>query len=230
MISRILRAITRIFFNAMFSGSDNWMRHSSIFFYAIEVYLVFKLLHLNAFYAPLLVLILVCVYLIGSHGYGMLYVLLVSSIPAIWYFITSLPFTRSLEVSFLASLRAFTLSAWIITLIYFLNPMEIALIVRLTSRNKGAQLAFPLVWRMVPHVMSDMEASLLANELKGEKTWKGLAVTMLATKEYETMYSEGLIAKVKRFSALYWYDARALLLSVCVLSAMILILVFEIYV
>jgi len=227
LISKILRLLASVFFNAMFSGSDNWARHSSIFIYVIEIYLVFKLIRMSVGYVLILFSVLLLLYLLSQSSYGFLYVLVVSTIPTIWYFLTSLPFTKSILQSFVISIRALTLSAWTLSAIYFTNPMEMAWILRHLFRNRGLQILFPLIWRVIPHIMKDMESSLLANELKGEKGWKALAVTMLATKEYEILYSEGLVSKIERFSPLYWYDKKALVFHICVLTLILLLMTLQ---
>ncbi|RLF63094.1 MAG: hypothetical protein DRN30_07045 [Thermoplasmata archaeon] len=226
MISKVLRALTRVFFNAMFSGSDSWAKHVPMAMYILETYLVFKLVKSNVLYVILALLTLLALYVYGSSFHSFLYVILVSAIPAVWYFVTSLPFTRSLEQSFIASMKAFTLGAWTITIIHFANPMEFSYFIKEITKRKSLQVFFPMIWRIIPHMMSDLEGSLLANDLKGEKSWKGLAVAMLATKEYEILYSEGLISKITCFTPKYWYELRGMAVHLCIIFLLVIFLIF----
>ncbi len=58
--------------------------------------------------------------------------------------------------------------------------------------------------------MKDMETSLLVNELKGEPTWKSIAISLLCVKEYSDFYSEGLYTKLESFSPKFKYNRRVL--------------------
>ncbi len=222
-LSRVIRALAGMFYNAMFGGHDTWTRHVPTVMLLIEVVLVYYLLKFGgvwgfvAAFFPLIIL-----HILSRSLRSMIYMLIVTSIPAIWYFFTSLPFTRSIEISLVGSLKAMSLGLWLLTTIFYFNPMEVSYLIYKLTKKTGLSLYLPLTWKMIPHTMRDLENALLVNELKGESSWVPLAVTLLTTREYEKLYIEGLWTKMSLFKPHFWYDKEAVILHSLLIAFLIL--------
>jgi len=137
-------------------------------------------------------------------------------IPSTWYFIASMPFTRDFFASALIALRVFTISLSFICFFYFFNPVEISYLLRLL-RLRNASLYPALTWRVIPHIMRDMETALLVGEMKGAEAWKSLAVTVLTTEEYVSLYEEGLFSKPE-YEPSYYYSVKHTLITLSILT------------
>jgi len=213
VLSRVIRAFAGMFYNAMFGGYDTWTRHVPTVMLLIEVVLVYYLLKFGGIWGFVAAFFsLIVLHILSRSLHSMIYMLIATSIPAVWYFFTSLPFTRSIEISLMGSLKAMSLGLWLLTTIFYFNPMEISYLLYKLTRKTSLSLYLPLTWKMIPHTMRDLENALLVNELKGESSWTPLAITLLTTREYEKLYIEGLWTKIEKFRPYFWYERKALIL------------------
>ena len=154
-------------------------------------------------------------YFARGSGKVVVYSGVLALIPSTWYFIASMPFTRDFFVSALIALRVFTISLSFICFFYFFNPVEISYLLKLL-RLKNASLYPVLTWRVVPHIMRDMETALLVGEMKRVETWKSLAVTVLTTEEYVSLYEEGLFSKPE-YKPSYYYSIKHTFITLVIL-------------
>jgi len=225
-VGAILRVITDIIFGAIFAGDDREFKHVPA---ALTLSLAVAQSYLASACGPLGIAVslatLVALHARASTLKTLAYSLALTSIPAVWYFLTSLPFTLSVTRSALAAFRVIAIGSASLAFLYFLNPLDIS--VALKRFGKGASVYPSLTWKVVPHVMRDMQSSMLAAELKGERLWRAVAVTTLAVSEYSDYYEEGLYSKLRLFNPRNWYSAKAVttysaLLAVCVVAAAII--------
>jgi len=155
-------------------------------------------------------------YLARGSGKVVIYSSVLALIPSTWYLIVSTPFTLDLFASALIALRVFTVSLSFICFLYFFNPVEISYLLKLL-RLKNASLYPTLTWRVVPHIMRDMETALLVGEMKRVEAWKSLAVTVLTTEEYVSLYEEGLFSK-PGYEPSYYYSVKHTLTTLIILA------------
>lgn len=162
------------------------------------------------------------IYLVRGSGKVITYSGVLALVPTTWYFMVSLPFTASFSASALIALRVFTVSLSFLCFFYFLNPVEVSFILRLLRLEK-ASLYPVLTWRVVPHIMRDLETALLVGEMKKSETWRSLAIAVLTTEEYVSLYEEGLFSKPE-YKPSYKYSPKHTLITLAVLIALIVML------
>ncbi len=202
-----MRGMSEIVFRSSFVEGDSEYRHGSIVL--ISAYVLFSIL--TTFKGPIPEAISFCLLCI-SQEYSksrrtLVAGIVLSAIPASWFFLISLIITFSPLIAGLIAFRAFVFAFAVLTGFSQINPMEIASALR---RRKDLSLYVCLTWKSTPHIMKDMETSLLVNELKGEPTWKSIAISLLCVKEYSDFYSEGLYTKLESFSPKFKYNRRVL--------------------
>ncbi|HDN75999.1 MAG TPA: hypothetical protein ENG05_02595 [Acidilobales archaeon] len=207
LVSLILELILR----ALFIGNDAWYKHSSI---ALNISLAALIITMVR-EANLQVLFYAMAIIIALHTVLrtlklFTYSLIMSFIPSLWYLVTTLPFTQSIIESAIISLRVLVTSTSVLTAIFLWNPMELSYLLHKLRLSKGITLFAPFLWKVIPHVLKDVKDSILANELKGEKVWKGLAVSFLSVAEYSSNYEEALYLKVDDFKPFFRYDSRVI--------------------
>ncbi len=228
-VGAVLRFITDIIFGAIFAGDDREFKHVPV---ALALSLAIAQSYLASACGTVGIAVslatLAVLHARASTLRTLAYSLVLTSIPATWYFLTSLPFTLSVTRSALAAFRVVAIGSASLAFLYFLNPLDISAAFKRVGR--GASIYPSLTWKVVPHVMRDMQSSILVAELKGEKLWKAIAVTTLAVSEYSDFYEEGLYPKLRLFNPRNWYSVKAVttysaLLVGCVIAAVVLTLV-----
>ncbi len=158
-------------------------------------------------------------YVVRRSERAIIYSSTIALIPSIWYFIASLPFTLSPQTSALISLRVFTISLSTLCFIYFLNPVEVSAIIK--SLRLGNAALFPtLTWKVIPHIMRDVETALLISKLKNVESWRSLATSILAAEEYTSLYEEGLHSKPE-YRPSYEYSSKHTLITTLMLLSLI---------
>jgi len=219
----VFRWISEVIFRSIFAGDDTPFRHSTLL---INTPLVVAQV-LLASEGPTGVVVtmasLLAVHLMAGTSEALAYALIMTSLPAVWYFLTTLPFTTSLMASAVIALRVIAVGSALLTFIYFLNPLELSMLAHKLGLRK-ASLYPAMTWKVTPHVMRDMKSAMLSAELKGEKLWKALAVTILAVNEYSSMYEEGTYARMQDFKPRYWYDGKTVLVFTLILAVDIIVL------
>ncbi len=212
----VFRWISEVIFRSIFAGDDTPFKHSTLL---INMPLVVAQI-LLASEGPTGVVVtmvsLLAIHLVAGTSEALAYALIMTSLPAVWYFLTTLPFTTSSVASAVIALRVIAVGSALLTFIYFLNPLELSMLAHKLG-FKRASLYPAMTWKVTPHVMRDMKSAMLSAELKGEKLWKALAVTILAVNEYSSMYEEGTYARVHDFKPRYWYDSKAMLVFALIL-------------
>ncbi|MGC8975120.1 MAG: hypothetical protein ACP5KB_02855 [Thermoprotei archaeon] len=221
-ITEVLRLFTLLLFRSIFIYGDIEGRH--VPFLINLALLITQVLVARGGYECLVVVLasVLFIYAVRGSGKVITYSSVLALIPSTWYFIVSLPFTTSLVTSAVISLRVFTVSLSFLCFFYFLNPVEISFLLRLLHL-KNAPLYPVLTWRVIPHIMRDMETALLVGEMKRVETWKSLAITVLTTEEYVSLYEEGLFSKPE-YRPSYEYSIKHTLITVLVLVALIMLL------
>lgn len=219
----VFRWISEVIFRSIFAGDDTPFKHSTLL---INTPLIITQI-LLASEGPAGVVItmasLLAVHLMAGTSEVLAYALIMTSLPAVWYFLTTLPFTASLLTSAVIALRVIAVGSALLTFIYFLNPLELSMLAHKLGL-KNASLYPAMTWKVTPHVMRDMKSAMLSAELKGERLWKALAVTILAVNEYSSMYEEGTYVRVQDFKPRYWYDSKAMLVFTLILAVDIIAL------
>ncbi len=218
-IGSVFRMVTEIIFRSIFAGSDNRFKHAPI---PLTIALTASQVMLaggRPYQLATALSTVLVIHALASTINTYLYSLLITSLPALWYFLTTLPFTASPLTSAIIALRVVAVGTATLTFIYFLNPVEISLWISKLGRGWGIYPS--LTWKAIPHVMRDMQSALLSTELKGESFWRAVAVTALAVSEYSDFYEEGLYTKIFSFRPRYWYDklstiTYSAILAVCV--------------
>ncbi len=222
-IGYLLRAVSELVFRSVFIGDDEAYRHIPIILnagLAVTQVIIAGAGALGIAISAILVLLQAA--LLGNLR-SLAYSELLTSLPAIWYLITTLPFTVSVSMSLEIALRVMIVGISLMMFLQRLNPMEIACAFR-KVRVREASLFFPLMWKVVPHVMKDMQTALLVADLKGDSIWKGIAISFVAVEEYGKYYDEGLITKKKEFTPKFWYDRRKTVIAAALLIINILVL------
>ncbi len=213
----VFRWISEIIFRSIFAGDDTPFKHSTLL---INTPLVITQI-LLASEGPTGIVVtmasLLAVHLMAGTLEALTYALIMTSLPAVWYFLTTLPFTTSLTTSAIIAFRVIAVGSALLTFIYFLNPLELSTLAHKVCLKK-VSLYPAMTWKVTPHVMRDMKSAMLSAELKGEKLWKALAVTILAVNEYSSMYEEGTYARIQDFKPRYWYDGKAILVFTLILA------------
>lgn len=221
-ITELLRLITSLLFRSVFIYGDIEGRHVPIMINL--ALLVTQILVARGGIERLLVVLasVLLTYVIRGSSKVVVYSGVLALIPSTWYFVVSLPFTTSFLTSALIALRVFTVSLSFLCFFYFLNPVEISFVLRLL--NLGNLSLYPvLTWRVIPHVMRDMETALLVGEMKKVEAWKSLAVAVLTTEEYVSLYEEGLFSKPE-YKPSYEYSIKHTFITLVVLATLILTL------
>ncbi len=144
------------------------------------------------------------------------YASILALIPAIWYFITSLPFTLSMVKSLTLTLNVFTLSLATLAFLYFFNPVELAYIMSYLKLRE-ASLYPVLVWKVVPHILKDLKTALTIASMKNVELWRGLAITVVTVEEYSQFYEEAQYTK-EFFKPKYWYSMKDSVITVCLVA------------
>ncbi len=202
-----MRGMSSIIFRSSFVEGDTKYRHGSVLL--IFSYVIFAIL--TSFKGPLPEAISLGA-LCASQVYSrtprtMVAGLCLSAIPASWFFIVTFIVTLSPLVSSFVAFRVFVFAFAVLTGFSQLNPIEIS---SMLKRKPSASLYVSLTWKSTPHIMRDMETSLLVNELKGEPSWKSIAISLLCVKEYSEFYSEGLYTKLDSFSPKFKYERKVI--------------------
>jgi len=224
----LLALATELIYRSIFIGDDIDSRHvSSIIYLAIAITEI-----AIAREGVLGVILALCILVIHSITQGMIeelgYAIILSLIPASWYFLTTLPFTGSLSQSSLISLRVLAVTTALTAFLQRINPMELAYLGRKLG-IKESSLYMPLFWKITPHLMKDSEAALMISSLKKEKLWKGLAISFVALEEYNRYYNEGLLLKKHLFRPIFWYNYKQTLINIGLLVLSLAILVILLF-
>lgn len=218
-IAEVLRLFTSLLFRSIFIYGDIEGRHVPL---VINLaLLVTQVLVARGGIECLLIVLasVMVVYVVRESGKVIVYSGVLASIPATWYFMVSLPFTMSFSASALIALRVFTVSLSFLCFFYFLNPVEVSFVLRLLRLEK-ASLYPVLTWKVVPHIMRDVETALLVGEMKRAEAWRSLAVAVLTTEEYVSLYEEGLFSKPE-YKPFYKYSFKHTLITLAVLVALV---------
>lgn len=221
-ITEFLRLFALLLFRSIFIYGDIEGRHVPL---ALNLaLLVTQVLVARGGSERLLVVLasVLLIYVVRESSKVIIYSSALALIPSTWYFVVSLPFTTDLSASALIALRVFTVSLSFLCFFYFLNPVEVSYMLRLLNL-KNASLYPALTWRVVPHIMKDMETALLVGEMKRVEAWKSLAIAVLTTEEYVSLYEEGLFSKPE-YEPSYEYSFRHTLITAAILVALIAVL------
>ena len=228
-ISRLISIVEELILRAVFIGCDEWWRHSSSL---LILALVIMLVYVNTWcsYGVVIVsLILLIIHLVARTYKLFLYSFVLALIPTVWYILTSLPFTHSISTSTYIGIRVLVNTLSILTGVFMLNPMEISFILSKLGIKEWS--AYPaLLWKVIPHTLRDMESALLVNDLKNEKLWKGVAISLLASLEYSKLYEEALYLRLRYFRPKFNYDKRALLMHTLPLISLLIYVVLINYI
>ncbi len=219
-ISRLISIIEELILRAVFIGCDEWWRHSSsLLILALTIMSVYVNTWCN--YGVIIVsLILLIMHLVARTYKLFLYSFILALIPTVWYIITSLPFTHSVSASVYIGIRVLINTLSILTGVFMLNPMEISFILSKLGIKEWS--VYPaLLWKVIPHTLRDMESALLVNDLKNEKLWKGVAISLLASLEYSKLYEEALYLRLRYFKPRFNYDTKALLMHILPLISLL---------
>ncbi len=219
----IFRWVSEVIFRSIFAGDDTPFKHSTLLINTPLVVTQILLASRGSTGVALTMVSLMVVHLMAGTSEALAYALVMTSLPAVWYFLTTLPFTASLTISAVISLRVIAVGSALLTFIYFLNPLELSVLAHKLGL-KNVSLYPAMTWKVTPHVMRDMKSAMLSAELKGEKLWKALAVTILAVNEYSSMYEEGTYVRMRDFKPRYWYDGKAILIFALILAVDIIAL------
>ncbi len=219
----VFRWISEVIFRSIFAGDDTSFKHSTLLINTPLVITQILLASEGSTGVVVTMASLLVVHLLAGTLEVLAYALIMTSLPAVWYFLTTLPFTISLTTSAIIALRVVAVGSALLTFIYFLNPLELSMLAHKLCL-KRTSLYPAMTWKVTPHVMRDMKSAMLSAELKGEKLWKALAVTILAVNEYSSMYEEGTYARMQDFKPRYWYDGKAVLIFTLILAVDIIAL------
>ncbi len=212
----LLTLATELIYRSVFIGDDTKSRHvSSVIYLAIAVTEI-AIAREGIIGIILALCILMAHSLIQGMIRGLEYAIILSLIPATWYFLTTLPFTGSLLQSTEISLRVLVVTASLTAFLQRINPMELAYLGEKLG-IKESSLYMPLFWKITPHLMKDSEAALMISSLKKEKLWKGLAISFVALEEYNRYYNEGLLIKKQSFKPVFWYSLKQTLINIGIL-------------
>ena len=217
-IRRLISAIIELIVRAVFLGSDSWGKHSSlILLTALIVIAIINLRHLDI--ASLCIVSISVVVLLTMSGHLRLvpYTLILALIPSVWYIVTTLPFTLSIIESLTIGIRVLMTSILLLTYIVSLNPIEISFILSKIGL-KSYSIVPPFMWKVTPHILRDMKLALLANELKREGLWRGVAVSFAASQEYIALYEEGLETKIHDINPKFKYSLRAVMIHILLIA------------
>lgn len=216
-VGTVFRWISEVIFRSIFAGDDTPFKHSTLLINTPLVVTQILLASEGLTGVVVTMASLLAVHLMAGTSEALAYALIMTSLPAVWYFLTTLPFTTSLIASAVIALRVIAVGSALLTFIYFLNPLELSMLARKLGLRK-ASLYPAMTWKVTPHVMRDMKSAMLSAELKDEKLWKALAVTILAVNEYSSMYGEGTYARMQDFKPRYWYSGKAMRVFVLILA------------
>lgn len=154
---------------------------------------------------------LLLIYATGLSGLGkdwVLSVLILTSIPSLWFSITSfvlsiLGFTRTIDLPSLLwiFLRSFTLGSAITLFFNMLNVVEIYNFFIRVKMNRFATIPL-LIWRVIPYGLMNTYESLAISKIKGEKIRNRIAPAIASILEigdliYESSYYK-LVCKPKK--------------------------------
>lgn len=203
-----LRGFAELVYRAVFIGSDSSLKHTP--FLLSVVLVVFQILLAGEGYLGLgtLALLLGLQAVVFGVEEFLLYSELLAALPALWYFLTTLPFTVSISSSIEIGLRVFLVSISLTMLLQRLNPMELSYLLSKIGVQEG-RILMPLTWKVIPHIMKDFQNALLVMDLKGTSFWKGIAISFVAVEEYTEQYEEGLFLKLSNYRPEFSYSLRA---------------------
>jgi len=216
-VGTLFRWVSEVIFRSIFAGNDTSFKHSTLLINTPLVIAQILLASEGPTGVITTMVSLLAIHLMAGTSEVLAYALIMTSLPALWYFLTTLPFTTSLMASAVIAFRVVAVGSSLLTFIYFLNPLELSTMLHKLGLKK-ASLYPAMTWKVTPHVMRDMKSAMLSAELKGEKLWKALAVTILAVNEYSSMYEEGTYVRAGDFKPRYWYNNKALLTFTLILA------------
>ena len=220
-----MRLFTSLLFRSIFIHGDIEGRHVPLLINL--TLLVTQVLVARESFEYLLITLasVLLIYVIRGSTRVISYSSALALIPSMWYFIVSLPFTTSFSTSAMIALRVFTISLSFLSFFYFLNPVEVSFILRLLHL-KHLSLYPTLTWRVIPHIMRDMETALLVGEMKRVETWRSLAITVLTTEEYVSLYEEGIFSKPE-YEPSYKYSIKHTIITVIILVSLVSLLLLR---
>jgi len=216
IVHSLINIATELVYRSVFIGSDSKAKHVSFVLYMGVALIEILATRIGWLGILLSLALLLTQSILQKTGEGLFYAFILSTIPAGWYFLTTLPFTGSIIVSMQISLRVMLISTSLTVFLQRINPMELAYLSKKIGLKEGA-LYFPLFWKITPHLMRDSQSALSVSSLKEEKAWKALAISFVALNEYNTYYDEGIFLKKENFRPTHWYDTYETLATTALL-------------
>ncbi len=217
-IRRLISVIIELIVRAVFLGSDSWGKHSSsILLTALIIITIINLRHLDIVSLSIALVTIIVLLIMSGRLRLIPYTLILALIPSAWYVVTTLPFTLSVIESLTIGIRVLITSVLLLAYIVSLNPIEISFILSKIGL-KNYLIVPPFMWKVVPHILRDMKLALLANELKREGLWRGMAVSFVASLEYVALYEEGLESKIHDINPKFTYNLRAVLIHILLIT------------
>lgn len=218
-ISELIRFFSSLLFKSVFIYGDIEGRHTPLLLNLMLLTAQVLVARGDVLHILIALTSTISVYLVRGSARVIRYAAALASIPAMWYFIVSLPFTMSITLSVLVSLRVFTVSTSFLCFFYFLNPVEVSTLLKIVGL-RNVSLYPALTWRVIPHIMHDAETALLVGSMKGVETWRSLAISIVTTEEYVTLYEEGIYTK-PAYDPSFTYSLKHTLITLALLISLI---------
>lgn len=205
----LIEYLVELLFNSVFIGDDNPVRHTplllNIIFYVEIIYMIIsKDLYLKISGATLYI-----IFILLRRRYLVLKpVMILGSIPTIWYMFLASIFSPDPIKIIDVVLRVFIISTLGLVIAQIINPVEISwLIKKIIKKNQNIAMIPSLTWRITPHLLKDLRDSLMVSRLKESETWKSLGVSILLFDEYIDLYEEGL-STIEYRNFIFNYDIK----------------------
>ncbi|PUA33574.1 MAG: hypothetical protein B7O98_03920 [Zestosphaera tikiterensis] len=212
-LSSLVKYASELIIRSLFIYGDMESRHVPVILNLTLLLTQVVLVNLSAVGSLIALFSTLLTYVFRGASKVLKYASILASIPTIWYFITSLPFTLSVVKSLAITVNVFTLSLATLAFLYFINPIELAYLMN-RLKLKEVSLYPVLTWKAVPHILKDLKTALTIASMKNVELWRGLAITVVTVEEYSQFYEEAQHAKGV-FQPKYWYSWRDTAITAC---------------
>ncbi len=182
LLEKLFSRFFGVLYRSLFLRRDTGVNSASLESKLLLFFSLAVLQAITSIYRPLPIVFLILLFVVFENRLKhLLLISLFSAIPAAWLSLTGwVTYCLAQGECFISLLvnvfyNAEIYSIIIMSLVHALRPDDTY---RLLSRLTSIKIYPYIAWRVVPQVMSDAEVALYISNLKKEKAWKALTITL----------------------------------------------------
>jgi hypothetical protein len=222
-LSRLTQLVLRSLFLYGFIEAREGSTLLQLLFTIVALIVVIK----SYVFAVCILLAVLIVYIVHGIGKYLKYSLALATLPALWMALSNalIAYLRGGDVvRAIVSVffRAESGSAIVLLFLHTLNISEARFI--LYKLSSMASFATTLFWRLASQFIKEASEILYIHGLKGEKTWKTLAMLFIRGEEMIQYFTEGIYLKQYNYRPKVMYSSRAVAIQILLLSIATLLL------